>query len=264
MRIRKTLISLTAALVLAACATSPTGRTQLQFFPEDQLSQMGVAAYQQMLQQQQVASDPAVTRYVSCVARAVTEQLPDGQQPEWEVTVFKDPTANAFALPGGKIGVNTGLLDVAKTQSQLAAVIGHEVAHVVAQHANERISTAYATNAGLQLVQAIAGARGVESQNLMALLGLGAQVGVLLPFGRTQESEADVVGLEMIARAGFDPRESIDLWQNMAGAGGGQPPEFLSTHPAHGTRIEDLRKAMPEAMKVYEQARAAGQRPNCG
>jgi predicted Zn-dependent protease len=142
-------------------------------------------------------------------------------------------------------------------------VIGHEVAHVQANHANARISTAYATQAGLALAQVLAGTGSTEKQQLMGLLGVGAQVGVLLPYGRSQESEADILGLEYMARAGFDPRQSIDLWQNMARASRGQPPEFLSTHPSHNTRIEQLNAQMSKALALYEQARARGQGARC-
>jgi predicted Zn-dependent protease len=196
------------------------------------------------------------------VATAITREIQGGSA-AWEVVVFEDKAANAFALPGGKIGVYTGLLQVAKTQDQLAAVIGHEVAHVTARHANERVSTAFAAQAGLNIVDAIYGGTSA-GRNAMALLGLGTQVGILMPFGRAQESEADLIGLDNMARAGFDPRESITLWQNMAKAGGGAPPEFLSTHPSHGTRVEDLNKRMPDAMRLYDAARVAGRKPRCG
>lgn len=252
------------AVVLTACETSPLGRRQLQFFPDDQVAEMGVASYQQLKEQQPVDDNPQINSYVSCVALAITEQLDPSDQQDWEVTVFEDESANAFALPGGKIGVHSGLLRVAETPSQLATVIGHEVAHVLAEHSNERLSTAYATNAGLQLIQVLAGERMGQQQEIMALLGLGAQVGIILPFSRTQESEADVLGLELMARAGFNPRESVTLWQNMgAAAGAGAPPEFLSTHPSHGTRIENLQAQIPKAMRYYEQAVAAGRRPKC-
>lgn len=260
---RRPLVLITvAALAVAACATSPTGRRQLQLFPSSQMAEMGATAFQQIQQEVPVDKDPVVNRYVECVADAITRQLEGGR--DWEVRVFGDSSANAFALPGGKIGVHTGLLEVAKNQDQLAAVIGHEVAHVIAEHSNERVSTAFATNAGLQIVQALSGSQGSgQQQAVMALLGVGAQFGILLPFSRTQESEADIVGLQLMAKAGFDPRESIALWQNMEQAGGGQPPEFLSTHPSHGRRIDDLQAGMGVAMKYYEEARAAGRKPSC-
>lgn len=249
-------------LLLAACATSPLGRKQLRFFPEQEMEQMGAAAYQQIQQQVPPTEDPAVQRYVACVATAITAQLPENSQ-AWTVTVFEDPSANAFALPGGNIGVNTGLLNVAKTQSQLAAVIGHEIAHVLAEHSNERMSTAYATQAGLQIVESLRGGPSPQNDQLMALLGVGAQLGVILPFSRTQEREADLLGLDLMAKAGFDPAESIQLWRNMSESNAPGAPEFLSTHPSSGTRIDDLRGRLKQAQDIYRQAQAQGIRPNC-
>lgn len=256
------LLVLIVTVVFTACTTSPLGRSQLQLFPESQMSQMGVAAFQEMKTQQTLETSSRTNGYVNCVANAITAELPNPR--DWEVQVFKDDSANAFALPGGKIGVHTGLLDVAKNQDQLATVVGHEVAHVLASHANERVSTSYIASTGLQLAQVAAGEPTAAKQQLFGLLGLGAQVGVLLPFSRTQESEADLLGLDLMAKAGFDPRASIPLWQNMAEAGGGSSPEFLSTHPSHNTRIGDLSKRLETAMPIYEQAKRAGKRPNCG
>lgn len=256
------LFVLILAVAVVACTTSPTGRRQLHLFPESQMTEMGATAFLQMQEQVSVDKNPVVNRYVECVADAITAQLPESR--DWEVRVFNDDTANAFALPGGKIGVHTGLFKVAKTPDQLATVLGHEVGHVLAEHSNERVSTAFATNAGLQVVQALAGGGGsAEQQMAMGLLGLGAQFGILLPFSRTQESEADTIGLQLMAKAGFDPRASVALWENMEQAGGEQPPEFLSTHPSHGHRISNLQKRMPAAIKLYEQARASGRAPNC-
>ncbi len=250
-----------SVILLVACATSPLGHQQLQLLSNDELTQMGNASYQQIKQQTKTSNDARANRYVRCVANTITRQL--GSNTAWEVTVFEDDSANAFALPGGKIGVNTGLLKVAENQDQLATVIGHEVAHVIAGHPNARISAAYATQTGLQLAQAISGTNTPIKSDLFGLLGVGAQVGVLLPFGRTQESEADLLGLDLMAKAGFDPRQSIALWQNMSRAGGGRPPEFLSTHPSPTTRIADLNARIPQDLKLYEQARAAGRSPNC-
>lgn len=260
--VRKLLLACTAAL-LTACVTSPLGRNQLQLFPAEQMDQMGIAAYQDMKKSTPVSSDSQKNRYVQCVTRAITDVM-DTDANQWEVTVFDDESANAFALPGGKIGVHAGLLDVAKNQDQLATVIGHEIAHVLAEHANERVSTNFIASTGLQLAQVAAGQPTPAKQQLFSLLGLGAQVGVLLPFSRAQESEADLLGLDLMARAGFDPRASIPLWQNMSEAGGGKPPEFLSTHPSHNTRIGDLSQRLAEAMPLYEQAKRNGRRPNCG
>lgn len=249
--------------LLVGCATSPTGRTQLKLFPDSQMAQMGAAAYEDIKKQTPVTTDPALTDYVTCVADAITRQVKSDAR--WEVTVFDSEQVNAFALPGGKIGVYTGLLDVAQNQHQLAAVIGHEVGHVIADHGNARVSTQFATSAGLELAAVLSGAgASPQKQQLLALLGLGAQVGILLPYGRAQETESDVLGLEYMARAGFDPRESIELWRRMGQKGSGQPPEFLSTHPSHGTRIETLREHMPDALQRYEAARARGENPQCG
>ncbi|TDX31522.1 peptidase M48-like protein [Modicisalibacter xianhensis] len=247
-------------ITLAACSQSPTGRSQLTLFSQEQLSEMGEQSFAQYEQQLPVVGGQ-VNSYVQCVASAITSQLNSGGA--WEVKVFQDESANAFALPGGYIGVNTGLLDVATNQDQLAAVIGHEIAHVMADHANERVSQQAATQTGLSVLQAAAGLEGAGGQQLMGLLGAGAQYGILMPFSRKQESEADVVGLNLMARAGFDPRESVDLWQNMSANSQGQPPVWMSTHPSHGQRIGGLQEQMDEALALYQQAQASGQTPNC-
>lgn len=261
--IQTALLAIGAAAVVVACTTSPLGRTQLTLFPSAEMSQMGVAAFASMKKETPTSSDRGVNNYVNCVAYAITNTLPERQ--DWEVQVFEEDSANAFALPGGKIGVHTGLLKVAKNQDQLATVVAHEVAHVLANHSNERVSQSYLANAGLQLAQVAAGDPTPAKQQLFGLLGIGTQVGILLPFGRTQESEADLYGLDLMARAGFDPRASVALWRNMAQeSGGNQPPEFLSTHPSHDTRINDLNGRIPQVMPEYEAAKRAGRRPQCG
>jgi len=201
---------------------------------------------------------------VRCVAGAITREVKTpGAPSSWEVVVFQDDSANAFALPGGKIGVYTGLLDVAENQDQLATVIGHEVAHVLANHSNERVSTSFVTQSGLQLAQIAVGAESPMKQQLFGLLGLGAQVGVILPFSRAQEAEADLMGLDLMSEAGFDPRESVKLWQNMQSQGGDAPPEFLSTHPSSERRITELNARVREHMAISSQARSAGRVPDC-
>jgi predicted Zn-dependent protease len=249
---------------LSACATSPLGRKQLTLFPEADVAQMGITAYQEIKKNTPVDQDSATNNYVDCVANAITSVVTgEYANKKWEVTVFKDKSANAFALPGRKIGVHTGILRVAVNQDQLATVIGHEVAHVLAHHSNERVSTQYAAQTGIDLLRVLAGESTTEKDTLFGLLGIGAQYGIILPFSRTQESEADLLGLDLMATAGFDPRASVDLWKNMAKAGGGQPPEFLSTHPSHQTRIQDLQKRIPKAMKLYGQATKTGRKPQC-
>ncbi len=176
--------------------------------------------------------------------------------------MFDDEQVNAFALPGGKIGVYTGLLNVAQNQHQLATVIGHEVAHVIADHGNERMSQSTLINMGSQAVGQVLAANEVpQTGAIMAAIGLGAQVGVQLPFSRTHESEADLLGLELMAKSGFDPRQSVNLWQNMAAASEGpRPPELLSTHPSPDSRIQSLQANMRPAMAAYEKA---NYRPDC-
>ncbi len=247
-----------------ACATSPLGRRQLMIFPEAEMARMGATAYDQMKSKLPPSRDAALNAGVRCVAGAITAELDSPwKHLGWEVTVFEEPSPNAFALPGGKIGVHTGLMEVARNQDQLATVLGHEVAHVVAGHANERVSTAFATQTGLDLAAALSGAASPTQRQLLGLLGLGAQIGVILPFSRTQEREADLLGLDLMAKAGFDPRQSVQPWRNMSAAGGARPPEFLSTHPSHGTRIQELSQRMPSAALLREGARAQGRQPSC-
>ncbi|MBL4850676.1 MAG: M48 family metallopeptidase [Gammaproteobacteria bacterium] len=250
------------SLFLSACSTSPTGRKQILLFPESQMAQMGAAAYQETKKGTPISKNSKSNAYISCIADAIVAKVEPDKA--WEVTVFDSEQVNAFALPGGKIGIYTGLLSVAKNQHQLATVIGHEIAHVTARHGNARVSASTLTQVGLAAAQILAGSASREKQQLLGLLGLGAQVGILLPYGRGQESESDILGLVYMASAGFDPRQSVPLWQNMAKASGGKaPPELLSTHPSNATRIADLNKAMPDAMIIYNKARSQGEKPNC-
>jgi predicted Zn-dependent protease len=266
---RSILLVLFFLVAFMACATSPTGRRQFLMMSEAQMAEMGRAAFTDMQSRTPRSLDSRQTSYVRCVANAIIAILtPSELRPiavdRWEIELFADPTANAFALPGGKIGVHTGLLGVAVTQGQLATVLGHEVSHVLARHGNERVSQSALAQSGMAAAQILLGADTPEKEQLFGLLGLGMQYGVLMPFGRAQESEADEIGILLLARAGFNPRESVTLWQNMArGSGGPSPPEFMSTHPSHSTRIRRLEAAMPVALRFYEQAVAAGRRPNC-
>ena len=249
-------------LTLTACATSPTGRNQLLLMPASQMDQMGVAAFSDMKKGGKVGGDSRTNRYVECVAQAIVAVLPEQNQAQWEVVVFNEDSANAFALPGGKMGVNTGMLKVAVDQNQLAAVLGHEVGHVLAQHGNERMSLEFAAQTGTQLLGAVV-ADSNEKPMLMAAMGLGVHYGLKLPYSRTHEAEADVMGLELMARAGFHPQASVQLWRNMSAQQKEAPPEFMSTHPAHSTRIDGLSVNMANALSIYQQARQQGKRPNC-
>ena len=257
------LAALAASVTLSACASSPLGRSQLTLYSDQELEKMGEASFSKYQQELPVV-EGRQDAYVSCVADALTAKVPASYGISgWQVKVFEDESANAFALPGGYIGVNTGLLEVAENQDQLATVIGHEIAHVLARHANERVSTQSLTSAGLSLTQALAGLEGTGGDQLMGLLGMGAEYGVLKPFSRSHESEADLLGLDLMAEAGFDPRASIKLWANMNAAGGAQPPVWMSTHPSDEQRMAALNERLETALPTYQQARAAGEKPNC-
>ncbi len=249
-----------ATCLLTACITSPTGRSQLAFMPDAQMTQMGLQAFDALKRDKPVSSNSQYNQVASCIANALLQQLGGN----WEVVVFEDQTPNAFALPGNKIGVHTGMLALVDNQDQLAAVIGHEIGHVMAKHSNERASQEMAVNQGMNLIQAVAAPQSALGQTAVGLLGVGAQYGVLMPFSRTHESEADMIGVDLMAKAGFDPRQSIGLWQKMDQASRGQQPvEFMSTHPSHATRIQDLEKHMPQAMAFFQQAQASGKQPRC-
>ena len=262
---------LCVSVLTFGCASSPTGRSQLILYPDSQLAEMGAASFAEQKREVPVAKDVRTNEYVQCVADAILARvdpktIPGGPGP-WEVVVFNSEQANAFALPGRKIGVYTGLLEVAKNESQLAAVMGHEVGHVLARHGNERISHSSASQLTQSAVAATLASRDMSSgtgQTIMAGLGLGAQYGVLLPYSRAHETEADTIGLRLMADAGFDPRQSVLLWENMAKAAGGTaPPELLSTHPSNQSRIANLRSHMPEAEAIESDALRARGRPKC-
>jgi len=256
--LKTSIITIITLLILISCVTSPLGRKQLIIMPASNMETMGIQAFQNLKQKTPIeANSSANNRYVNCIANAILQVSNSPKQ--WEIVVFREDSANAFALPGAKIGVHTGLLKIAKNQHQLAAVIGHEIAHVLAKHSNERASQHFLLKTGMALTQTLS----QKAKMWMAVLGVGTQLGILLPYSRIHESEADEMGLYLMAKAGFDPRESVKLWQNMNRAGGKQGPEFLSTHPSHNTRITRLKRAMRRAMGFYRQATAKGKNPNC-
>ena len=263
MHLRTTPLLLAAAL-LAACATSPTGRHQLMMVSDAQMSQMGLTAFDGMRKQGKFVDAPRERAYATCVADALVKVLPAPWNTQaWEVQIVGDDSANAFALPGGRIGVNRGMFKVATDENQLAVVLGHELSHVVARHGAERVSDNYAAQAVVLAGTAYAASQGTDAGRTAAALGLGAEVGLLLPFSRTQESEADGLGLRYMAQAGFDPRAAATLWQKMAQQGGGKVPVFLSTHPAPGNRATTLAAEAQQLLPTYEAARASGHAPDC-
>lgn len=253
-------------LFLASCAVNPyTDRWQFVMFPKSYENSLGAQAYEQVLQdpKTKVSADPREVEPAKRVAKRIIEAAKRSKYAEtakafeWDVTVIKeDKTANAFALPGGKIAVYTGIYPVSQNEAGLAAVMGHEVVHALARHGAERMSQGVAAQVLLTGANVALQTQGTPASGaIMQALGLGTQVGVLLPFSRAHESEADHVGIILAAMAGYDPREAVALWQRMEQmAGGGQPPEFLSTHPSHETRIKQLQEWMPEALQYYGQS----------
>ncbi len=264
---------LSAAIIvsLAGCATttSSTGRTQLVGgVSQEQLNQLGVQAFTEAKSKGPLSNDARQNAYVRCVVNALVRQLPaQNQSMAWETALFADKEPNAFALPGGKVGVNTGIFTVAKNQDQLAAVLAHEIGHVVEHHHDERITRQMGASALVQGLGALAGAKYGQGGADIATQGgsLLTQGGFLLPGSRVQESEADVVGQRLMAQAGFDPAQAVNLWQNMiSAAGGSRPPQWLSTHPDPQSRIQELRSRAGTLAPSYQQARAAGRVPKCG
>ena len=258
-----TLIPFLVLVNIAGCTTNPyTNRSQFLLIPESQEAHMGDQAYAQALNDPKVviSKNPAEVEPVTRVAERIIAAAKQSKYAkrakafQWEVTVIKnDKTKNAWALPGGKIAVYTGIFPEAKNENGLAAIMGHEVVHALARHGAERVSQHTAANLGMQIAAVALDMKPIAQTLAMQALGIG----VLLPFSRGHESEADYIGLLLAADAGYDPREAVLLWERMAESSKGGPPEFLSTHPAHDTRIQDLRKWMPEAMARYERASKA-------
>ena len=258
--LKKLFPALITTCLLSACVTSPTGRSQLVFMPDTQIDQMGLQAFDNLKKQKPISTNSQYNQLASCIAGAITKETGGN----WEVVVFEDASPNAFALPSNKIGIHTGMLKLVGNQDQLAAVIGHEIGHVLARHSNERASQEMAVSSGMNVIQAVSAPQTALGQTALGLLGVGAQYGILMPYSRVHESEADMIGLDLMAKAGFDPRQSIGLWQKMEQASQGQQPiEFMSTHPSHATRIQDLERHMPHALSLYQQAKAAGKQPHC-
>ena len=260
--------AISATVAGCATTTSPTGRKQyVGAVSQQQLNQLGAQAFAQLKSQKAQSSNSAQRNYVSCVTNAIVSQLPtEWRSGGWESAVFVDSNPNAFALPGGKVGIYTGIFTVARNDDQLAAVIAHEIGHVVSRHHDERITRQAGASGALQILGAILGSQYGQGAANAAVQGgsILAQTGFLLPGSRTQESEADVVGQRLMAEAGFDPRQAVNLWQNMISASSGsRPPQWLSTHPDPSARMGELRNRATALVPAYEQARAAGRRPDC-
>ena len=260
-RHRFTISLFAVGLALAACETNPyTHRSQLLLGSPSQDIPLGAQAYAEVLHDPKVklSQDSREVEPVKRVAARIIEAAKQSKYAEiaktfeWEVTVIKDDkTMNAFALPGGKIAVYTGIFPVAKNEAGLAAILGHEVTHALARHGAERMSQGMLAQAAVAIGTLGASSQGINPDIAQLAGGALAQYGFILPFSRTHESEADYIGLLLAAQSGYDPHEAVHVWERMEQASKGQPPEFLSTHPGHGTRIKQLEAWMPEALTYY-------------
>jgi predicted Zn-dependent protease len=237
-----------------------TGRASRVALSEGQESALGLQSYQEVLSQSQVITQgPEVDLVKRVMGRLIAATGDAGKSLDWQVSVVREDQANAFCLPGGKMVVYTGILPISQTEAGLATVLGHEMGHATSRHGSQRLLESKLANILLTGAQASLSLGDMDAQHkmeVMAALGAGAKFGVLLPFSRKHESEADEVGLYYMARAGYDPHEALNFWQRMeqSSSAGGQPPEFLSTHPSHGTRIEGLQSHMQRAEEEYARS----------
>ena len=250
------LVLLVTALPLAplGCETVPyTGRRQLQLVSADEEAKMGVQSYQEITGKAPLSTDGQANALVQRVGSRIAAVTDLKYQWEFKL-IADDKQANAFALPGGKVAVYTGILPITRDESGLAVVLGHEIGHVLAHHGGERLSQQMGVQTATQLLAGMASSNPATVQLVSATLGAGAQVGVMLPWSRQQESEADHIGLILMAKAGYDPHAAVGLWQRMQEAAKGQrPSEWLSTHPAEATRIEQIQGWLPEALQYYKK-----------
>ncbi len=253
------LLCVTALLTLAACVQlQESGKSAFILTSPEQEASLGAESFNQLKQAGKVSSDPVANEQVQRVAQNLIRQV-NVPNAKWEIVVFDDPTPNAFALPGGKIGVHTGILVLTQNDAGLAAVLGHELAHVTLRHGGQRISQQMAISISAAAIDTGLAMKDVEQRSaIMSALGLGANLGAILPFSRSNEYEADRYGMLYMARAGYDPSEAIAFWQRMktaSEASGGKPPEWLSTHPADENRIKQLQGLLPQSQAEYQRNR---------
>lgn len=245
--------------VIAACATAPiTGRQQLILIPASQEIVLGLKSYREILSKSKLSEDKEIVDMVNRVgwkiSRVTSRDYPTAKDYEWEFSVIEDDkTPNAFALPGGKVAVYTGILKYTQNEAGLATVISHEIGHALARHGAERMSQYLLAQLGQVALNVAIQDQSPETMAAINIgYGVGTTVGVLLPFSRVEESEADHIGLILMAKAGYDPQEAVLFWERMAKAGGKKPPAFLSTHPADEKRIAQIKQLMPEALRYYQ------------
>lgn len=243
-------------LFLVACATVPyTNRKQINFLSKKEEIELGTQAYREVLRSTPRSKNEQWIQQLNSVGNKIKRQA-RARSFRWEFTMLKGKEVNAFALPGGKVAFWEGIMPVCNSDAGVAVVMGHEVAHAIAHHGAERVSQSLGLGiVGELLSVGLSDGDPKKKDQVMTLYGLGVQVGVMLPWGRSQESEADRIGLILMAKAGYDPTEAPRFWRRMSKKGGASVPEFLSTHPSHNTRIANLRKWIPEARRYYKKKR---------
>jgi predicted Zn-dependent protease len=249
--------------ILISCSTVPiTGRKQLNLLPESEIMAMSLTQYEEFLKQNKLSEDKEQTEMVKRVGKRIanaveryfeehgmSDRIKDF---EWEFNLVEDDTPNAWCMPGGKVVVYTGILPITQDETGLAVVMGHEIAHAVARHGNERMSQQLTVQGFGTVLSVALDEKPEQTQNIfLSAYGIGTQLGIMLPYSRTHETEADKLGLIFMAMAGYNPREAVNFWERMSQQGGQKPPEFLSTHPADETRAKNLEEFMPEALKFY-------------
>jgi len=264
-RIQILIISMLVMLFLETCSTVPlTGRKQVNLLPESEMVAMGFSNYSEFKKEAVLSShqqNQSMVRNVGAnITNAVNKYFSENNLSsrlsgyEWEFNLFEDDTPNAWAMPGGKVAIYEGILPFTRNAEGLAVVVGHEIAHIVARHGNERMSHQLVVQLGGIALSAALDEKPEETRNIfLAAYGLGSQVGAILPYSREHEKEADKLGLIFMAMAGYNPATAIDFWERMSSMGGSKPPEFLSTHPSDATRIMELKNYLPEAMKYFEE-----------
>jgi predicted Zn-dependent protease len=261
-------LPLVGLFLLSSCATVPiTGRKQMKLLPEETMTQMGFASYSEFMDENPVSTNQSakaqVKRAGENISSAVVKYMKDNgfgkhlDSYRWEFTLVQDKTPNAWCMPGGKVVFYEGILPLTQNENGIAVVMGHEIAHAIAQHGNERMSQGLVTQlGGMALATALQEKPEQTQQIFMLAYGIGSQLGAILPYSRLHEKEADRLGLIFTAMGGYDPREAIKFWERMAAQNKQQIPEWLSTHPLDQTRIEEMKKNMPEALKYYTIATA--------
>jgi len=263
------LVTTVIFLMLISCTTVPiTGRKQLNIIPNSTMLSMSFQQYDEFLKQNRVSKDPKKVKLVKNVGRKIRKAVEEYMSQKgmsdqlkgykWEFNLVENDQVNAWCMPGGKVVVYTGILPITKNESGLAVIIGHEIAHAIAEHGNERMSQSLMTQlGGMALAKAIEEKPEQTQQLWMAAFGAGAQLGYMLPYSRLHENEADHLGLIFMAMAGYDPHQAVGFWKRMAEMKEGQaPPEFVSTHPSDKNRIKNLKKLLPETIKFYKEAKS--------